>query len=114
MKKYIIGGIIAILVVILCIVAIYQTHKFYFKGATDEYIAAQQIPKSRIIGEGRTWYNNDGGSWERSIRVKTRGEILNYYYTMHYGDKSVMLNVSRGRNDITSNKLEYPPLKHDK
>jgi hypothetical protein len=88
-------------------------HKSYFRGATDVYIAVQQIPKSKITGKDRIWFNYDGATWERQIKVKSKNETLTYNYSMHYTDKSIILEVLRGRNDITSNKLEYPPLKYD-
>ncbi|MFT8362276.1 MAG: hypothetical protein ABF608_03785 [Sporolactobacillus sp.] len=116
MKKMIVSIVLAVLIAILIgwPVSIYELHRAYFNGAADEYIAAQQIPQSRIIGKPKTWYNYDGGTWEKSIRVETRRHILNYYYTMQYKSKSLMLSVYQGRNGITSTKLEYPPLSYDK
>lgn len=71
----------------------------------------QEIPKSKIVHNGKAWFNWADRLWEREIKIKTRGKILSYTYSMNYSSKSLVLSIYHHRNGLShTDHLEYPPL----
>jgi hypothetical protein len=75
----------------------------------------QEIPQSKIVHNGKVGFNWADGLWERKIKIKTKGEILSYTYSMNYNSKSLMLSIYHHRNELShSDHLEYPSLPETK
>jgi uncharacterized protein YxeA len=117
-KKILFFSLSAIIVVFIIIGGIYIMHRFYFTGQVNEYMAAQKIPKSRIV-KRQTTYNYMQGMWKCDVVIKSKGRKLTYEYVTVYPD-SLTLSITDTKTENaldTSQKqikqLEYPPLKYD-
>lgn len=106
--------ILVIFITYVCVhlALIYVCHKLYFRRSVDEYIEMQQISASKITFKSKPWFNLSGGHWERIIKVNANGKVLTYSFSMEYPGRSLTLVVYDRGNDMTSPKLEYPPLKY--